>query len=117
MYPPRHIYLIGPMRGYPHYNFPMFDAAAAHLRAHGYMVHSPAEEDRKVGIDGSVEVSAAVCTERLAYDLALISTLQSEWDMVCLLPRWETSAGSLHELAHAIGCGLLVTQYATMFLP
>ena len=41
------IYLAGPMRSYPAYNHPTFDKAAAYLRAAGFEVFSPAEEDRK----------------------------------------------------------------------
>lgn len=37
------IYIAGPMTGLPDYNFPAFNAAAAHLRGMGHEVVNPAE--------------------------------------------------------------------------
>lgn len=45
------IYVSGPMTGFPEFNFPAFDAAAAHLRSLGHEVFSPAEKDRELGFD------------------------------------------------------------------
>ncbi len=42
------VYLAGPMRGLPLFNFPAFADAAAKLRAQGYDVFSPAERDEQV---------------------------------------------------------------------
>lgn len=41
----RHIYLSGPMTGFPDNNHPAFHAEAARLRALGYTVENPAEND------------------------------------------------------------------------
>lgn len=38
-----HLYISGPMTGYPDYNFPAFERAARQLRAVGYDVTSPHE--------------------------------------------------------------------------
>lgn len=37
------LYIAGPMTGLPKYNFPAFNAAAAHLRGMGHEVVNPAE--------------------------------------------------------------------------
>lgn len=42
---PKHLYLAGPMNGYPDHNFPAFRKVADELRALGYVVTSPAELD------------------------------------------------------------------------
>ena len=39
------LYLAGPMRGYPQFNFPAFHAYAKMLREQGHTVFSPAEKD------------------------------------------------------------------------
>jgi hypothetical protein len=47
----KRIYIAGPMRGYKHYNFPAFDAAAERLRRLGFEPVSPADADRALGFD------------------------------------------------------------------
>jgi len=47
----KRIYIAGPMRGYKHYNFPAFDAAAERLRRLGFEPVSPADADRQLGFD------------------------------------------------------------------
>lgn len=42
------LYLAGPMRGIPEFNFPAFMSAAADLRAQGHIVFNPAERDNRV---------------------------------------------------------------------
>jgi hypothetical protein len=41
------VYVAGPMRGIPEFNFPAFNAAAAKLRAAGHHVFNPAERDNE----------------------------------------------------------------------
>ena len=45
------VYIAGPMRGYPRFNFDAFDAAQSHLESLGYRVISPAALDREVGFN------------------------------------------------------------------
>ena len=39
---PKRTYLAGPMSGRPHWNYPEFMKAAAHLRENGHYVFNPA---------------------------------------------------------------------------
>ncbi len=102
------VYLAGPMRGIPHFNFPAFHYAAAELRARGYEVFSPAERDlERHGTDVSVnnftgsEEQAAkehglTIRIALANDLAWIG---QHAEAVAFLPGWEVSSGARAEWA------------------
>ncbi|MCY1527250.1 hypothetical protein D9M68_623110 [compost metagenome] len=50
----KRIYLAGPMTGLPEFNYPAFHAEAARLRALGYQVENPAENQAQ---DLSTEIS------------------------------------------------------------
>lgn len=109
------IYLAGPMRGIPLFNFPAFDAAAAALRKLGHTVFNPAEHDNEhhgtdisVGnITGSEEVAVKQHSfslrEALAADMKFIC---EEADAIALLPGWRNSLGATAERATAIALGL-----------
>jgi len=109
------VYLAGPMRGIPEFNFPAFFAAAEKLRAAGHTVFNPAERDNaRHGTDVSkgnlagCELQAAEqhgfsLREALADDLAFICL---EADAIALLPGWENSKGVAAERATAIALGL-----------
>jgi hypothetical protein len=45
------LFISGPMRGIPYYNFPAFDAARAAFEAVGFEVVTPADLDRAIGFD------------------------------------------------------------------
>ena len=111
------IYLAGPMRGIPEFNFPAFNAAASSLRNDGHEVFNPAERDiaRHGGVDiskGNVngDESFAVqqhgfnLREALGDDLAFIC---KSADAIALLPGWESSKGVAAELATARALGLI----------
>jgi Domain of unknown function (DUF4406) len=107
------IYLAGPMRGVPNFNFPAFDYAAKLLRDEGHEVFSPAERDRKAyGADiennptgDESKVSNAGCTinDCMLADTAWIC---QHADTVALLPGWERSSGANAELALAKALGI-----------
>lgn len=110
------IYLAGPMRGYPEFNFPAFHVAAAKLRAEGHEVFSPAECDikRHGGVDiskGNAEGDVRVAEQQHGFsrrnamrdDLYFIC---AEADAIALLPGWERSEGANLELRAARFCQL-----------
>lgn len=109
------IYLAGPMRGIPEFNFPAFMAAAARLRADGHEVFNPAEKDNeKYGTDiskgnheGREDVAASQhgfsLREALAADLAWIC---AEADAIALLPGWFQSKGAKAEFYTAEALGI-----------
>jgi hypothetical protein len=111
------IYLAGPMRGIPEFNFPAFYSAADKLRAEGHDVFNPAERDNeKHGTDiskgnatGDEALAAAQhgfnLREALGADLAFIC---AEADAIALLPGWEQSKGANAERATAVALGLEV---------
>jgi hypothetical protein len=105
------LYVAGPMRGYPDFNFPAFHAAAAALRAKGHIVFDPAEHDEESGFDPLkqplVELDLAGA---FRWDIAAV--LQS--DAVVVLPNWEDSEGAMLEVSTARHIGTPVLTYGTM---
>ena len=111
------IYLAGPMRGRPEFNFPAFYAAADKLRADGHSVFSPAERDNaRHGRDISKgnatgDMVQAVrdhgfdIREALADDTAFICR---EADAIALMPGWRDSKGATAEHALAVSLGLQI---------
>lgn len=96
------IYLAGPMRGYPNFNFPAFDFAANKLRAEGHDVFSPHEK----GLEKHAEAKA----ESLAFRRAVFQ-LDTDWicreaECLAMLPRWVESRGAFAEWALANALGL-----------
>jgi uncharacterized protein DUF4406 len=109
------IYLAGPMRGIPNFNFPAFDYAAEKLRVDGHFVFSPAERDRKAygneiennptGDETKVANPSCTINDCMAADCQWICAFA---DAVALLPGWERSSGANAELALAKALGLTI---------
>jgi hypothetical protein len=112
------IYVAGPMRGYPEFNFPAFNEATAKLRAEGHDVFNPAERDieRHGGVDiskgneaGDERIAAEMhgfsLREALAEDMAYICR---EADAIYMLPGWQQSKGASAEYATARALGLVL---------
>ncbi len=109
------IYLAGPMRGIPQFNFPAFHEGAAKLRADGHVVFNPAERD--VAIHGPAFAENNLTGDNsqaerehgfnlrdaLRDDLVWIC---AEADAVVCLPGWENSKGVAAERATALALGL-----------
>ncbi len=108
------IYLAGPMRGKPFFNFPEFDKAAKALRKEGHEVFNPAERDREAcgedianpaGSEAQAEAKGFSLREALAADMKYIC---EEAEAIALLPGWENSKGALAERLVAVALGLKV---------
>ena len=109
------IYVAGPMRGIPEFNFPAFHSAADKLRTDGHFVFNPAERDNekhgtdisKGNLSGCEETAAKEhgfnLREALGADLVWIC---AEADAIALLPGWENSKGAKAEKATAEALGL-----------
>lgn len=93
------LYIAGPMRGYPEFNFPAFDEAERRLKLAGFSVVSPASMDREFGfdpaVDGLKEFESLGGLEAALYrDFGAIL----ECDGLALLRGWEKSEGARAEV-------------------
>lgn len=114
------IYLAGPMRGIPEFNFPAFHKAAKVLRDLGHEVFNPAERDieRHGGVDiskGNTAGDERVATKEHGFDLRVALREDLEWicrhaDGIALLKGWENSKGATAEAATAQALGLKVIE-------
>ena len=107
---PAVIYLAGPMRNFPDFNFPAFDAYAEALRRKGYVVVSPADLDREEGFHPEDVVTGELQRKMMIRDVEAICTC----DMLVLMPGWEESSGVKVEKALAEFLGLPVVQINQM---
>src|SRR5450759_4337540 len=109
------VYLAGPMRGLPRFNFPAFHKAAKRLRKQGYEVFSPAERDierhgkdiSKRNLTGDEKLAGNKhgfnIRDALADDMAWIC---HHAEAVALMPGWKKSKGAKAERALAEALGL-----------
>ena len=87
-------YVAGPMTGIPEHNYPAFRAAAAELRARGWSVVNPAENDPP-------------CPDPTWDDWMRISLDQVRAaSLLALLPGWERSEGARLEVETARRLGI-----------
>lgn len=113
------IYLAGPMRNLPQFNFPAFHAAAASLRELGYEVFSPAERDIRVHGDAFAKNNHdgdnAKAEREHGFNLREALADDLEWicrqaDAIALLPGWRNSLGANAEYATARALNLQVIE-------
>lgn len=111
------IYVAGPMRGYPAFNFPEFDAATDLLRSQGHEVFNPAERDRTEHgedfADGNVSGSEDQAAAEHGFSLRDALGDDTRWicqhaDAIYLLDGWEQSKGATAEKALCDALGLVV---------
>lgn len=109
------VYLAGPMRSIPHFNFAAFHEAAATLRAMGHVVFSPAERDNeRHGADISKDNHTgdeSLAAEQHGFDLRValgenLAYICAHAQAIALLPGWENSKGAKAERATAEALGL-----------
>lgn len=112
-----HVYISGPMRNIPEFNFPAFAAAAAELRAEGHNVFSPAERDLNEGFDPTG--MRGTSDELTACAFNLRQALAADCEYICnvaqrihMLPGWSRSTGATAERALGIALGLEITGAA-----
>jgi Domain of unknown function (DUF4406) len=108
----KQVYLSGPMRGYEEFNFPAFISAAKELRAKGYRVYDPAEQELEHGFDPKTGLYAddrqVTIRELILEDLVWICQFA---DKVVVLPGWENSKGAQAEVACARAVGVEVIEF------
>ena len=110
----RVLYLAGPMRGRPYFNYQMFDRVRDWLLAEQrYEVISPADEDRKQdGFDPMVDSKYANCDNCVFPDSMDFQRVMRRCidavmrcDEIVMLPEWHTSAGAVAEFFLAAWAG------------
>jgi hypothetical protein len=111
------IYLAGPMRNIPQFNFPAFFKAAKYLRSLGHAVFSPAEHDLSMHSEDFYLTNSTgdntQATKDFGFDLrkalgADLSWICREADGIALLPQWENSKGANAEKATGVALGLKI---------
>ena len=106
------IYIAGPMSGIEECNFPLFDMAAADLKAKGWNVINPAQMDRDIGFDPVVDIADADFLQAaMARDCEAI--IHSA-DAIAMLPGWERSKGARGEMGLAIWKHIPAYQWPDM---
>jgi hypothetical protein len=113
------VYVAGPMRGIPEFNFPAFHAAATALRSIGCTVFNPAERDNEThGTDiskGNATGDEAQATKDHGFNLrdALgddMAYICKHAEAIALLPGWQNSKGAKAERATADALGLIIVE-------
>lgn len=97
------VYLAGPMRGYPKFNFDAFEAAMKDLESKGISVISPHKMDLDIGFDPTTEspvnshgVPDGFCIKDcIRRDVEAILATEG----IVFLPGWEKSKGANAEKA------------------
>lgn len=110
------LYVAGPMRGQPNFNFPTFDHVTNWLRDHHYEVFNPAEQDRIRGFDPTDLLGTDAELEAIGFDLASAMRDDLRWITthatgVVMLPGWEISGNARFERSVAEKCGLVVYEW------
>ncbi|MCX7429346.1 MAG: DUF5664 domain-containing protein [Planctomycetia bacterium] len=107
------VYIAGPMRGYPQYNFPAFHGAAEEWSDLGWGVIDPAALDEAQGFNPETD-DVQDAGDFMKRDIDCIMGLDVEnGDGLAVLPGWEKSIGARAEVALARWRGLPVWEATT----
>ena len=102
----RPVYIAGPMRGRPLYNFPAFMRAEARLRDAGFLiVMNPAARDLRRGFNPALSLEANHFDLRDAFGFDL-DWIARHAEAIYLLDGWEDSKGAAAERATALALGI-----------
>ncbi|MBQ3808357.1 MAG: DUF4406 domain-containing protein [Kiritimatiellae bacterium] len=107
------IYIAGPMRGLPDFNYPAFNDYATVHRQVGWEVENPAEIGAAFGTPEQINADPALLAAVMAADLHALETC----DAIFLMKGWQRSVGAKKELAAAIAAGLKIYLAPTVFIP
>ena len=110
------IYIAGPMRGYPEFNFPAFFAAEERLRERTDIgvIFNPARRDNEAhGTDisaGNTTGDEDLAAEEHGFSLREALGADTDWichnaDAIYMLRGWQNSSGARAELALAEALG------------
>jgi hypothetical protein len=95
------LYISGPMRGFPRYNFAAFEVACKTLRDAGYTVISPHEIDLHLGFDPDKPLDQQNANFSLTKFLRRDVESIIDADAVVTLPGYENSIGAKMEIGVA----------------
>lgn len=87
------IYLAGPMRYLPDFNYPAFDKASARLRSAGHTVFNPADNDRDKGYSAEIEAAGGTISPLLHRKIITddLMWIINHADAIAFLPGWDGS--------------------------
>lgn len=105
------IYVAGPMRGYPNFNYPKFNGFTSELADAGWDVVNPVCVGESIADAEAINDDPALLEAVLAAEILALKTC----DAVYLLNGWEKSDGARKEVAAAIAHGLKI--YIEPFIP
>lgn len=104
--PKKKIYIAGPMRGLPEFNYPAFNRAEFVLRNLGYEVVNPAKMGDKYGTADELNANKDLLDRLMHEELEAIAGCHA----IYLLRGWERSFGARQELQLALMLGLEIVQ-------
>lgn len=109
------IYIAGPMRGLPDFNFDAFFEAEARWQGAGWTVRNPARMDSDDGFDPNMSDKLMDDPDLLRWFAKRdLKAILEDATAVAVLQGWEASKGACMEIALADFIGLPVYDAATM---